>query len=157
MIKYITNPIHSLTQSYTAATITSLLTTNRNIAASSTRTVKHWKCTWHRKASAKTQVSLTRFLQSEVKIIHIIVLMFYYSLHYEQFNFSLSCCCFTHCCNEGYFFLFFTTTCLVISNRWPFYTILNILNCSHNSWGSKHWTNQPPFKINQASSYEKKK
>ena len=26
-----------------------------------------------RKASAKTQVSLTRFLQSEVKIIHIIV------------------------------------------------------------------------------------
>ena len=27
----------------------------------------------HRKASAKTQVSLTRFLQSEVKIIHIIV------------------------------------------------------------------------------------
>ena len=25
---------------------------------------------WHRKASAKTQVSLTRFLQSEVKIIH---------------------------------------------------------------------------------------
>ena len=30
-------------------------------------------CTWHRKASAKTQVSLTRFLQSEVKIIHIIV------------------------------------------------------------------------------------
>ena len=44
MIKYITNPIHSLTQSYTAATIT-----------------------------AKTQVSLTKFLQSEVKIIHIIV------------------------------------------------------------------------------------
>ena len=39
-----------------------------------TRTVKHWKwCTWHRKASAKTQVSLTKFLQSEVKIIHIIV------------------------------------------------------------------------------------
>ena len=37
-------------------------------------TVKHWKwCPWHRKASAKTQVSLTRFLQSEVKIIHIIV------------------------------------------------------------------------------------
>ena len=30
-------------------------------------------CPWHRKASAKTQVSLTRFLQSEVKIIHIIV------------------------------------------------------------------------------------
>ena len=29
-------------------------------------------CPWHRKASAKTQVSLTRFLQSEVKIIHII-------------------------------------------------------------------------------------
>ena len=28
---------------------------------------------WHRKASAKTQVSLTKFLQSEVKIIHIIV------------------------------------------------------------------------------------
>ena len=28
---------------------------------------------WHRKASAKTQVSLTRFLQSEVKIIHITV------------------------------------------------------------------------------------
>ena len=28
---------------------------------------------WHRKASAKTQVILTRFLQSEVKIIHIIV------------------------------------------------------------------------------------
>ena len=27
----------------------------------------------HRKASAKTQVSLTKFLQSEVKIIHIIV------------------------------------------------------------------------------------
>ena len=40
----------------------------------STRTVKHWKwCPWHRKASAKTQVSLTRFLQSEVKIIYIIV------------------------------------------------------------------------------------
>ena len=39
-----------------------------------TRTVKHRKwCTWHRKASAKTRVSLTRFLQSEVKIIHIIV------------------------------------------------------------------------------------
>ena len=49
-------------------------TTNRNIAASSTRTVNHWKwCPWHRKASAKTQVSLTRFLQNEVKIIHIIV------------------------------------------------------------------------------------
>ena len=49
-------------------------TTNQNIAASSTRTAKHWKwCPWHRKASAKTQVSLTRFLQSEVKIIHIIV------------------------------------------------------------------------------------
>ena len=30
-------------------------------------------CPWHRKASAKTQVSLTKFLQSEVKIIHIIV------------------------------------------------------------------------------------
>ena len=28
---------------------------------------------WHRKASAKTQVSLRKFLQSEVKIIHIIV------------------------------------------------------------------------------------
>ena len=27
----------------------------------------------HRKAFAKTQVSLTRFLQSEVKIIHIIL------------------------------------------------------------------------------------
>ena len=27
----------------------------------------------HRKASAKTQVSLAKFLQSEVKIIHIIV------------------------------------------------------------------------------------
>ena len=27
----------------------------------------------HRKASAKTQVSLTSFLQSELKIIHIIV------------------------------------------------------------------------------------
>ena len=38
------------------------------------RTVKQWKwCPWHRKASAKTHVSLTRFLQSEVKIIHIIV------------------------------------------------------------------------------------
>ena len=36
--------------------------------------LKHWKwCTWHRKASAKTQVSLTKFLQSEVKIIDIIV------------------------------------------------------------------------------------
>ena len=36
------------------------------------RTVKHWEwCTWHRKASAKTQVSLRKFLQSEVKIIHI--------------------------------------------------------------------------------------
>ena len=36
MIKYITNPIHSLTQSNTAATIMSLLsktTMNRNIAA----------------------------------------------------------------------------------------------------------------------------
>ena len=43
-------------------------------AASSTRSVKHWKwCPWHQKASVKTQVSLTRFLQSEVKIIHIIV------------------------------------------------------------------------------------
>ena len=43
-------------------------------AASSTRTVKHWKwCPGHREASAKTQVSLTKFLQSEVKIIHIIV------------------------------------------------------------------------------------
>ena len=28
---------------------------------------------YYRKASAKTQVSLTKFLQSEVKIIHIIV------------------------------------------------------------------------------------
>ena len=28
---------------------------------------------WHREASAKTQVSLRKFLQSEVKIIHIIV------------------------------------------------------------------------------------
>ena len=38
------------------------------------RTVKHWKwCPWHRKASAKTQVSLTKFFQSEVKLIHIIV------------------------------------------------------------------------------------
>ena len=30
-------------------------------------------CHGHRKASAKTQVSLRKFLQSEVKIIHIIV------------------------------------------------------------------------------------
>ena len=37
-------------------------------------TVKHWEwCTWHRKASAKRQVSSRKFLQSEVKIIHIIV------------------------------------------------------------------------------------
>ena len=49
-------------------------TTNRNITASSTRTVKHWEwCPWRRKASAKTSVSLRKFLQSEVKIIHIIV------------------------------------------------------------------------------------
>ena len=46
----------------------------RNIAASSTRTVKHWEwSTWHWKASAKTQVRLRKFLQGEVKIIHIIV------------------------------------------------------------------------------------
>ena len=33
----------------------------------------HGCCHGHRKAFAETQVSLTRFLQSEVKIIHIIV------------------------------------------------------------------------------------
>ena len=41
--------------------ISAILTTmNWNIAASTTGTVNHWKwCTWHRKASAKNQVSWT--------------------------------------------------------------------------------------------------
>ena len=77
MIKYITNPIHSLTQSYTAATITSLL--NQQPRTGTSQPVPPGPSSiendaqWHRKASAKTQVSLTRFLQSEVKIIHSIV------------------------------------------------------------------------------------
>ena len=52
-----------------------LKTMNRNIAASSTWTVKHWKrCTWHRKASAKISSKL-KFLHSEVNqlIQHILV------------------------------------------------------------------------------------
>ena len=52
------------------------LTMNRNIAASSTGTVKHWKlCTWHQTASAKNSSKLNEFLHSEVNrlIQHIIV------------------------------------------------------------------------------------
>jgi hypothetical protein len=37
----------------------------------------------HRKASAKTQLSLTRFLQSEVKIIHIIPIISCFWLHIQ--------------------------------------------------------------------------
>ena len=77
MIKYITNPIHSLTQSYTAATITSLLTQQPQTGTSqpvppgpsSIENDAHGI----EKLLLKTQVSLTSFLQSEVKIIHIIV------------------------------------------------------------------------------------
>ena len=68
MIKYITNPIHSLTQSYTAATITSLLTQQPRTGTS--QPVPPGPPSIEN--DAKTQVSLTRFLQSEVKIIHII-------------------------------------------------------------------------------------
>ena len=57
--------------------ITAIPTTmNRNISASSTRTVKQWKwCTWHRKAFAKNSSKLNKFLHSEVNqlIQHIIV------------------------------------------------------------------------------------
>jgi len=53
-----------------------LKTMNRNIAASSTWTVKHWKrCTWHRKASAKISSKMKKFLHSEMNqlIQHITV------------------------------------------------------------------------------------
>ena len=77
MIKYITNPIHSLTQSNTAATITSLLTQKPRTGASqpvppgpsSIENDAHGI----EKLLLKTQVGLTSFLESEVKIIHIIV------------------------------------------------------------------------------------
>ena len=77
MTKYITNPIHSLTQSNTAATITSLLTqqprtgTSQQVlpGPSSIENDAHGI----EKLLLITQVSLTSFLQSEVKIIHIIV------------------------------------------------------------------------------------
>ena len=77
MIKYITNPIHSLTQSYTAATITSLLTQQPRTGTS--QPVRPGPSSIENDAHdienllLKTQVSLTSFLQSEVKIIHIIV------------------------------------------------------------------------------------
>ena len=77
MIKYITNPIHSLTQSYTAATITSLLTQQPRTGTS--QPVPPGPSGIENDAHGieklllKTQVSLTSFLQSEVKIIHIIV------------------------------------------------------------------------------------
>ena len=42
----------------------------RNIAVSSTGTVKHWKwCTWHRKASAKNSSKLNKFLHSEADLL----------------------------------------------------------------------------------------
>ena len=75
MIKYITNPIHSLTQSYTAATITSLLTQQLRTGTlqpvppglSSIENDAHGI----EKLLLKTQVSLTSFLHSEVnQIIH---------------------------------------------------------------------------------------
>ena len=67
MIKYITNPIHSLTQSNTAAKITTMY---RNIAASFTGSVKHWKwCKWHRKASAKNSSKLNKLLHNEVNLL----------------------------------------------------------------------------------------
>ena len=45
-------------------------TMNRNIAASSTGTVKHWKwCTWHQKPSVKNSSKLNKFLHSEVNIL----------------------------------------------------------------------------------------
>ena len=45
-------------------------TMSRNITASSTRTVKHWKwCTWHWKASAKNSSKLNKFLHIEVKLL----------------------------------------------------------------------------------------
>ena len=77
MIKYITNPIHSLTQSYTAATITSLLTqqpwTGTSQPVPPGQSSIENDAYGIEKLLLKTQVSLTSFLQSEVKIIHIIV------------------------------------------------------------------------------------
>ena len=68
MIKYITNPIHSLTQSYTAATITSLLTQQLR-----TRTLQPVppgpsiiENDAYREASAKNSSKLNKFLHSEV-------------------------------------------------------------------------------------------
>ena len=73
MIKYITNPIHSLTQSYTAATITSLLTqqprtgTSQPVPPGPSSVVND--CTWHRKASAIHSRKLNKFLHSEVNLL----------------------------------------------------------------------------------------
>ena len=79
MIKYITNPTHSLTQSYTAATITSLLT--QQLRTGTLQPVPPGPSSIENdvhgieKLPLKTQVSLTSFLHSEVNqlIQHIIV------------------------------------------------------------------------------------
>ena len=78
MIKYITNPIHSLTQSYTAATITSLLT--QQLRTGTWQPVPPGPSSIENDANGieklllKTKVSLTSFMHSEVnQIIHIIV------------------------------------------------------------------------------------
>ena len=45
-------------------------TMDRNIAASSIETVKHWKWSiWHRKTSAKNSGKLKKFLHSEVNLL----------------------------------------------------------------------------------------
>ena len=70
MIKYITNPIHSLTQSYTAATITSLLT--QQLRTGTLQPVPPGPSSIENHAHGieklllKTQESLTIFLHSEV-------------------------------------------------------------------------------------------
>ena len=80
MIKYITNPIHSLTQSYTAAQITSLLT--QQLQTGTLQLVPPGLSSIENDANGikklllKTQVSLTCFLHSEVnQIIHIIFVL----------------------------------------------------------------------------------
>ena len=79
MIKYVRNPIHSLTQSYTAATITSLLSQQLRTGTlqpippgpSSIENDAHGI----KKLLLKTQSKLNKFLHSELNLLiqHIIV------------------------------------------------------------------------------------
>ena len=72
MIKYITNLIHSLTQSNTAATITSLLT--QHLRTGTLQPVPPGPSSIENEASAKNSSKLNKFLHSEVNqvIQHII-------------------------------------------------------------------------------------